>query len=320
VADGRARLPGHPGADHPWRTDRSIWQRRTPDRTAGRTAGHGRGAVSARERTVVDHRGVPCPDGRAGGRGMDTHVRPAADQVNRVPREQTPAVSRCRRGSHRAPGRPRREPTGARPATRWRPPRHRVRGRSRAGGRRRRRRSSSSSPVTENSLAKRSLPRPTPSVSRPPESRSSVAVSLATLTGRRRASGVTMGPRRMRWVAVAMAVSVIHGSATSMIGSRQRTWSQTNTPCQPASSASADRRATVAGRRARRRAAGTGLSAWAAPPRSRGSLAEAPARRDERLIRAEAKGRSWALPRTRRRGAGLRSELPRCRGGRRRGP
>jgi WhiB family redox-sensing transcriptional regulator len=31
-----------PGADHPWRRDRSIWQRRTPDRTARRTAGHQR--------------------------------------------------------------------------------------------------------------------------------------------------------------------------------------------------------------------------------------------------------------------------------------
>jgi WhiB family transcriptional regulator, redox-sensing transcriptional regulator len=31
-----------PGADHPWRRDRSIWQRRTPDRTVERTAGRGR--------------------------------------------------------------------------------------------------------------------------------------------------------------------------------------------------------------------------------------------------------------------------------------
>ena len=31
-----------PGADHPWRRDCSIWQRRTPDRTAERTAGHQR--------------------------------------------------------------------------------------------------------------------------------------------------------------------------------------------------------------------------------------------------------------------------------------
>src|SRR6516165_8819987 len=49
-----------------------------------------------------------------------------------------------------------------------------------------RRRSSSSSPVIEYSPANRSLPRPTPSVSRPPLSWSSVAVSRATFTGRRR--------------------------------------------------------------------------------------------------------------------------------------
>jgi transposase-like protein len=28
-----------PGTEHPWRTDRSIWQRRTPERTVERTAG-----------------------------------------------------------------------------------------------------------------------------------------------------------------------------------------------------------------------------------------------------------------------------------------
>jgi hypothetical protein len=60
-----------------------------------------------------------------------------------------------------------------------------------------RRRSSSSSPVIESSFPDRSVPRPTPSVSRPSLSRSSVAVSLATLTGRRRASGVTLGPSRI---------------------------------------------------------------------------------------------------------------------------
>jgi hypothetical protein len=31
-----------PDADHPWRTDRSIWQRRTPEPTAERTAGRDR--------------------------------------------------------------------------------------------------------------------------------------------------------------------------------------------------------------------------------------------------------------------------------------
>jgi hypothetical protein len=46
------------------------------------------------------------------------------------------------------------------------------------------------------------------------------AVSRATLTGLRRASGVTIGPSRIRSVAVAIAASVIHGSATSTTGSR----------------------------------------------------------------------------------------------------
>jgi hypothetical protein len=55
-------------------------------------------------------------------------------------------------------------------------------------------------------------------VSRPPLSRSSVAVSRATLTGLRRASGVTIGPSRIRSVAAAIAASVIHGSATSTTG------------------------------------------------------------------------------------------------------
>ena len=85
-----------------------------------------------------------------------------------------------------------------------------------------RRRSPSSSPVIENSLPNWSLPRPAPSVSRPPLSRSSVAVSRATFTGRRRASGVTIGPSRIRPVAAATAASVIRGSATASTGSRQR--------------------------------------------------------------------------------------------------
>ena len=38
---------------------------------------------------------------------------------------------------------------------------------------------------------------------------------------------------------VAAAANVIHGSATSRTGARQCVWSQTNRPCQPASSASA---------------------------------------------------------------------------------
>jgi hypothetical protein len=52
------------------------------------------------------------------------------------------------------------------------------------------------------------------SVSRPALSRSSVAVSRATFTGRRRASGVTSGPSLRRSVAAAIAANVIWGSAT----------------------------------------------------------------------------------------------------------
>ena len=54
--------------------------------------------------------------------------------------------------------------------------------------------------MPENSRPNRSLPSPTPSTSRPPLSRSSVTVSRATLAGRRRASGVTIGPSRSRSV------------------------------------------------------------------------------------------------------------------------
>jgi hypothetical protein len=42
------------------------------------------------------------------------------------------------------------------------------------------------------------------------------------LAGRRRASGVTMGPSITSSVAAAIAAKVIHGSATFFIGSRQR--------------------------------------------------------------------------------------------------
>lgn len=91
------------------------------------------------------------------------------------------------------------------------------------------------------SLLNLSLPKPIPRMRRPPLSRSSVAVSLAALAGRRRASRVTIGPNITLSVAAAIAVSVIHGSATSRIGLRQRTWSQTKTPCHPRSSASAAR-------------------------------------------------------------------------------
>jgi hypothetical protein len=73
-----------------------------------------------------------------------------------------------------------------------------------------------------------------------------VTVSRATFQGRRRASGVTIGPRRSRSVARATPASSSHGSA---IGSFQAftkvRWSQTKKPSQPAASASAASAATV---------------------------------------------------------------------------
>jgi hypothetical protein len=44
---------------------------------------------------------------------------------------------------------------------------------------------------------------------------------------------VTIVPNITLSVATAIAVSVIHGSATARIGSRHRTWSQTKTSCHP---------------------------------------------------------------------------------------
>ena len=58
------------------------------------------------------------------------------------------------------------------------------------------------------------LPIPTPRERQPPLSTSNVAVSRATLTGRRRGSGVTMGPSRSRSGAAAIAASLTHESAT----------------------------------------------------------------------------------------------------------
>jgi hypothetical protein len=63
------------------------------------------------------------------------------------------------------------------------------------------------------------VPSPTPSTSRPPESRSRVTVSRASFHGRRLGNGVTIGPSRTRSVASATPASRIHGSA---IASRRR--------------------------------------------------------------------------------------------------
>ena len=57
-----------------------------------------------------------------------------------------------------------------------------------------------------------------PTTSRPADSWSSVAICRASTHGRRRASGVTMGPSRMLVVVIAIAASVVQVSATAMPG------------------------------------------------------------------------------------------------------
>ena len=79
-------------------------------------------------------------------------------------------------------------------------------------------RGSGSSPNAANSVF-HSEPSPAPNTSRPPESRSSEAVSRATFCGRRRARMQTITPRRTRSVLAATAAIVIHGSATGASGS-----------------------------------------------------------------------------------------------------
>jgi len=83
-----------------------------------------------------------------------------------------------------------------------------------------------------------STPRPRPKTRRPPLNRSSVAASRANFWGRRRVSGVTIGPTVTRSVADAMAVNAIQVSAISGgSATGRRMWSQRNTPSHPVSSA-----------------------------------------------------------------------------------
>src|SRR5262245_58811231 len=107
-------------------------------------------------------------------------------------------------------------------------------------------RGSVTSPNGSSSLL-RALPSPAPKMSRPELSRSSAAVSLATLCTRRRGSGVTSAPMRTRGVAQAAAARVTHGSATARPGPRWAMWSQAKKPSYPRSSARAARRATTRG-------------------------------------------------------------------------
>ena len=69
-------------------------------------------------------------------------------------------------------------------------------------------------------------PSPAPRIMRPPVRRSKVVTSLASLDGRRRATGVIAVPSRIRLVAKAAAVSRIHGSAIS----QRRSFSPTTRP------------------------------------------------------------------------------------------
>jgi hypothetical protein len=71
-----------------------------------------------------------------------------------------------------------------------------------------------------------------------------VVTSLASFPGRRRATGVIAVPSLIRLVARAAAVSSTQGSAISLRAPlSSTTWSHTNNPSHPASSA---RRATSA--------------------------------------------------------------------------
>ena len=77
-----------------------------------------------------------------------------------------------------------------------------------------------------------------PSVSRPPEMSSSVTSSVAKGTGWRKFGDATSGPRRIRSVALAAAVSV--GTAPNHVESRserQARWSYVHAWSNPSSSA-----------------------------------------------------------------------------------
>jgi len=71
--------------------------------------------------------------------------------------------------------------------------------------------------VSPNAESSRPLspPIPSPGISRPLLSRSNVTVSRAGMITRRRGSGVTIAPNRIRCVTVAIAASTIQGSARS---------------------------------------------------------------------------------------------------------
>ena len=78
-------------------------------------------------------------------------------------------------------------------------------------------------PRLGNSPANWSPPRPTPRMRRPPLSRSSVAVSLATLAGRRRASGMTWAQHHLSGRDRERRPG-LHGSASSFISCAPSDW------------------------------------------------------------------------------------------------
>ena len=94
---------------------------------------------------------------------------------------------------------------------------------------------SHSSPNASNPLS--TAPSPTDSVTRPSDSRSTVATWLASSAGRRRDGGVSNVPSRMREVRTAATASEIHASTP-------QTGSQTKIPSHPDSSAAAARSPT----------------------------------------------------------------------------
>ena len=96
---------------------------------------------------------------------------------------------------------------------------------------------SGSSPNAPNSTSTGS-PIPTPSSTRPFERWSSETAWRATTHGRRRGSGVTIGPRMIRSVPAAMAASRTHGSWTGSGVALKRMWSHRKKPSHPAASAS----------------------------------------------------------------------------------
>src|SRR3954451_2974799 len=103
---------------------------------------------------------------------------------------------------------------------------------------------SGSSPKALNSPTQ-SSPSPRPSTNRPPESTARLAACRARTCGRRRASGVTIGPNTKFSGLSATAAQHVHTSAMAVTRSPYCRWSQTKKPSHPAVSAAAARSPTT---------------------------------------------------------------------------